>query len=445
MPWKHLVVCGCLFWPPLPAIAHPNDSIVPERPKPTPYGFQISRVKDLQQRSVGPWDLDDGTGTGLPVADYLRVVQGREREGGAYDTQLVEPLHDLGRAYQAGGRHDEALATFRRALHLNRINGGLYNSAQLPLMNDMIDSYLVLGDLDAADQLYDWRFRVQQQAHSPGQPEMQQAVSEYVDWQRQAYLQGITGVTDEGFRRLLTIYEAHSAQIEQLEEAGDRGAAYREALYNRLEVEYLISQYDGEKVPAVQLNISGWGGTTDELATSTSIEAERFRQLREYNLRNGINTARRIVDLEDSAEQPDPVARARARLAAGDWYQWWGLTARARQNYEEAWAIFDGDESETTDPDDLFSRPVELPDTRVFHPDGIAPSEDARARAVVSLRVSRDGRAREIEVVEQEPPEDMGARVVLYRLLRDVRFRPVVRNGQTQSVAGVVREYRYQY
>lgn len=444
MPWKHLVVCGCLLWPPLPIIAHPNDSIVPERPKPTPYGYKISRVKDLQQRSVGPWGPGDG-GTGLPVADYLQAVQSREREGGAYDTELAEPLHDLGRAYQAEGRHEQALATFRRALHLNRINGGLYNSTQLPLMNDMIESHLVLGNLEAADQLYEWRFRVQQQTYLPGQPEMQQAVSEYVDWQRQAYLQGITGVTDEGFQRLLTIYEAYGAQIEELQATGDQGPAYRKALYKQLEVEYLISQYDGEKVPAVQLNISGWGGNIDELATSTSIEAERFRQLREYNLRNGIKTTRRIVDLEDSAEQPDPVARARARLAAGDWYQWWGLTARARQNYEEAWAILNDDESEITDPDALFSKPVELPDTRVFHPDGIAPSEDARARAVVSLRVSRDGSAREIEVMEQEPPDDMGARVVLYRLLREVRFRPVVRNGETQSVANVVREYRYQY
>lgn len=433
-----------LTCPSVPASAHPNDSIVAERPKPTPYGLQISRVRDLQQRSVGPWGSQGGE-SALPVADYLQVVQSRERAGGAYDPDLTEPLQDLGRAYQAQGRHDEALVNFRRALHLNRIHGGLYNPAQLPLMADMIDSYLVLGDLDAADQLYSWRFRVQQQAHPPGHPQMQQAVTEYVDWQRQAYLQGITGVTDEGFQRLLTIYEVHRARVEQLQEEGDRGPAYREALYKSLEAEYLVSQYDGEKVPAVQLNISGWGGNMDELATSTSIEAERFRQLREYNLRNGINTARRIVDLEDSAEQTDPMARARARLAAGDWYQWWGLTARARQNYEEAWAILDGDGSETTDPDALFSRPVELPDTRIFHPDGVAPSEDARARAVVSLRVSRAGRARDIEVVEQEPPEDMGARVVLHRLLREVRFRPVVRNGKTQSVADVMREYRYQY
>jgi hypothetical protein len=39
----------------------------------------------------------------------------------------------------------------------------------------------------------------------------------------------------------------------------------------------------------------------------------------------------------------------------------------------------------------------------------------------------------------------MGARVVLYRLLREVRFRPVVRDGAAVPFAGIEREYRYQY
>ena len=34
---------------------------------------------------------------------------------------------------------------------------------------------------------------------------------------------------------------------------------------------------------------------------------------------------------------------------------------------------------------------------------------------------------------------------LLYRLLKDVRFRPVVRDGAAVPYASLVREYRYQY
>jgi hypothetical protein len=63
----------------------------------------------------------------------------------------------------------------------------------------------------------------------------------------------------------------------------------------------------------------------------------------------------------------------------------------------------------------------------------------------VSLGITRDGRAREIEILEQQPPEDVGARVVLYRLLKEIRFRPVVREGSAVPFASLERVYRYQY
>lgn len=435
-----LALACCL--PAISAAQNPHSSIVQDAPPPTPYGFRITRDDE------GPWQTAAaGDAQALPVStvEHRERVLAQEVALGAYGEGLVEPLYQLARAQQSNERHGEALQVLRRALHLNRINEGLYSRSQIPLLDSLIESYLALGDLNAADEMYSRRFRVQQAILPVGDPERAKATADYVEWQRQAYLQGITGVTDEGFMRLLNIYEVYSEQIEALEGRPESAAAYREALHNRLQTEYLISEYNGEKVPAVQLNISGWGGNLDELAHSRSIEAERFRQLRNFNLRNGINTASKIIEFEESAPAPDPVARARAYLAAGDWYQWNGLGARARQHYEEAWRLMAVEGADPVEADALFARPVELPDTRVFRSNGLTALEDTQARAVVSLDVSKDGRAREIEVIEQAPPEDMGARVVLYRMLRQVRFRPIVRDGEAVAVSDVVREYHYQY
>ncbi len=97
--------------------AHPNDSIAPEKPKPTPYGFQITRSQDVHLRHIGPW-VEDQPGA---LAHNLDLVRESEEAGGAYTTELAEPLQALARSYQAQGKHRDAVQAFQRALHLLRI------------------------------------------------------------------------------------------------------------------------------------------------------------------------------------------------------------------------------------------------------------------------------------------------------------------------------------
>ena len=139
---------------------------------------------------------------------------------------------------------------------------------------------------------------------------------------------------------------------------------------------------------------------------------------------------RRIVELQEGREKPDVVELARAKIALGDWHLWWDNRARAVQAYEEAWALFDGDASDLTDPDSLFTQPVELPEVPVFHPGSITPVNDERAHATIMFNVSRGGRARDVQIVQQTPPGNMGARVALFDMMKEMRFRPIVREGR---------------
>ena len=95
-----MVICVCFAVLPAPLRAqHPNDSIVPQKPKPTPYGMQISRSDDRKFRKAEIVDVDD-----LPsLAPYLDTFELEETEEGPYDVQLSERLHDLGRLRQSSG------------------------------------------------------------------------------------------------------------------------------------------------------------------------------------------------------------------------------------------------------------------------------------------------------------------------------------------------------
>jgi hypothetical protein len=423
---------------PLSTVAgNASSSIAREQSRPTPFGLKIVRGIE-EYRGEPEMELPIA---GLSLGLYLNSVQSAEDSGGVYASDLVEPLQDTGRAYQAEQKHGQAMAFFQRALHLSRVNEGLYSSDQLPVLGYMIESHLAMGQLNDVDYKQNYRFRLQKKLYEPGEPAMTDAINEYSEWQRQAYLDGFSGDT---YRRVVDIYDVHSRAIEAIEANDPNSPQLIPHLYKRMQAEYLLSEYEGEKEAEFQFTTSN--SMEAKFALSTDPAIDRFKYLRDFNYRNGLKTMQQIISLQEhQGLQPDPVKLARAKIAQGDWYLWWDSRSRAIQCYEAAWAILADDGSELTDPLDFFSEPVELPETQVFHPGKITPPGEQNALATVLFDVSRHGRARELDIVEQDPAEDMGARIVLFDMLRDMRFRPILREGKVVEAEAVVRVYRYEY
>ncbi|PLW70806.1 hypothetical protein C0039_01350 [Pseudohalioglobus lutimaris] len=434
-------VCVVLLGSPAAWAVSPYHSIVPEKPRSTPYGLQIVESGDvLTGRESGDSAAPQVAPTPLTDSAFHAMVEQFESQGGPYDPRLTEPLHTMGRAFIEKGEPFEAMKVFRRAMQVSRINEGLNGPAQLPILDDMVELRLLLGQFEEADQLVSRRFRLQQAVYAPGDENMMQATREYLDWQRQAYLQGVGG---SSYLRLLDMHDVYSANIERLSQSNGADEEIIAQHYDRMLVEYLISRYDGERQSMLRIQLSG-PADADPLLNG-QLEGERFRQLQKNNFRNGRRSLEAIIEAATRAEGPESDAVGKAYVALGDWYMWWQEESRALQQYEKAWAIFSASGALASAEEAFFTRPVELPDTRVFLSDGSVPTENVKARAKVMLTVSRYGEAREIEILEQEPPEDVGARVVLFRLLRDVRFRPVMKDGKTVSWSGLERDYRYQY
>ena len=430
-----------LFSSPTAWAVSPYNSIVPEKPKSTPYGLQIVRsgevnanamVGEIEELAMGP--------TPEAASAFWEAIEGFEKQGGPYDLRLAEPLHGMGRALIGSGEPLEAMRVFHRALQISRINEGLNSQAQLPVLKDMIELRLLLGQFEEADKLVSKRFRVQQEIFAPGSEEWNLASAEYIDWQRQAYLQGIGG---DSYLRLLNMHDVHSENIARLQDSGSSDAELIAQFSDRMLVEYLISRYDGERQSMLRIQLSGPADADPML--NGQLEGERFRQLRKNNYRNGRRALEAIIEAVARTEGADSEEAGQSYVALGDWYMWWQEESRALQNYERAWDILQRAGALESEASALFAKPVELPDTRVFLSNGSVPTEDVKARAKVVLTVSKYGEARNIEIVEQEPAEDVGARVVLFRLLRDVRFRPAMKDGKSVAWAGVQRDYRYQY
>jgi tetratricopeptide (TPR) repeat protein len=431
-----------------------NNYINPPRTLPTPYGLKIFRSSDT--RSVGPMEEIPGIGmsmgiypisedselpvAGLSLLRYLESVESAEATGGAYSADLAEPLVGIGYTFQSQEKHPQAMNFFRRALHLSRINEGLYSQNQLPVLAGMINSQMAMGQFSRVDENQDYRFRVQRHVYEPGDPGLLQATLEYSEWQRSAYLEGLGGET---YLRLLDMHDVHSREIERRETAEKYDPVLILHLRERLRSEYLVSQYEGEKDPEFQINLAS--SMEKQFAINTDLDMQRFKMIKKNNFRNGRNDLLQIVDVLEQQEPPDAVAIARARIALGDWYLWWDWLARGLQSYQEAYDLLAQDGDETTDPEALFAELVELPEERIFHPGAITPQADRQARAVVMFDVSRVGRVRKMEIVEMEAPNALDARIALFNMLREIRFRPHVSAGEVVAVKSVVREYRFEY
>ena len=379
----------------------------------------------------------------LLFGGWLLAAAGAVRAGepvDAYGFSGIEPAIEEGRALQQAGRHREAIRAFRRAIHLQRINEGLDSPAQLTLWERVLESQLALGLREAADGTQENLYRLRR-GHATAPAERLAAARAYSDWKRERYLDGVGSAA---YRDLLAMADVHEEALAALRAAGDSAnVAEVPHLYHRLEVEYLVSTYAGENSPVTHVHSGGVGLADYE--TATDLDADRFRCLRKHNFRNGRETLERIIAVLEAQPEQDVEALAAAKIALGDWYLWWHRRGRALANYREAWALYEGDGDPATDPAALFPGPRELPDAEAFST-GRAPDRYQQpARALVRFEVSRLGEVRGIEFLELDPGDAPGARSALYQLLKNYRFRPLLRDGEVVAASDVVRRYRYHY
>ncbi|MFT7288897.1 MAG: hypothetical protein ACI87W_003021 [Halieaceae bacterium] len=413
--------------------AHPNNSIAPRPPPPTEYGLHLHRADDkryVENREISLMDIRP-----IDVSAQQRALEGLD----SFSPAAIPPLREMGEAYRSAGRYASALEHFQHVAHLQRLNSGLNSPSQMPVMDEIFEAQVALGRLDLADGTREYLLRVQQRNDLDPEDRFR-ALKRYSDWKRQLYL---AGEGYETYAYLMAMYYSHNSELDRLESIDRNHPAQVEHLYERLRLEYLISRYDGEKKPPIQMYSSG--GLGGDYTLHTDLAAEEFRVLRKHNYRNGRLTAERIVKILETQPQADVRVLARARIAEGDWHMWSDQKARALDAYRKAYRLYANDGDDTTDPEELFAQPVELPADDVFYSDGVVALSERPAVATARFEVSRMGKPREVNIESLEPIGSRGARSALYRMLKRMRFRPALRGGDAVDQEDVVRKYQFDF
>lgn len=353
-------------------------------------------------------------------ASYQRVIELIEASGRATSPRLARAQAGLATTYYAGKRYDLAVQHFDRAVALSRRSEGLFNEAQLPLLDKYADALTEVGRFQDAlkvqryalriverkygaaslryaaqlETLGRWYTRVRE--YQPSRAVLRGAIAVVEDARgenAQELIGPLTALSDNDRRQLL------DPQLQDLATADDQ----RRALFHD---------------PMAPIGPS---------LSSSTVASE------------GQKALERAVAIAGGRPDANPAQLAGLRAQLGDWYQSRQQFDKALPIYQQAWSTAVG---QTVDgkvlTEQLFGRPMLLhyvpPDAwdRYF---GRPASETTVRNTAVEVTVTAQGRVTDPKVVADGGDPKLGAQTA--RAAQSARYRPRFDNGLPVETTGV--------
>ena len=373
------------------------------------------------------------------IREYSEIVESIEESGGVWASGLSEQLASIGELEQQQDNHPGAIAAFDRSIHISRISNGLHTLDQIPMLESMIDSYLVLGDWEQVDLYNNYLFFVQQKAYGSEDPRIIPVLDRLATWNMQAF--------NLGYGESLAV-RLSSAQL--LFRAAARLVGRHFGRDDERFVRYLrnlaISSYQVARYPEYRSEVDRpeFRGTQELLADRLNQGGSILPQ--GYGL--GEAALRGIIEYYEQNSQ-DVYSIAEVITHLGDWHLLFDRRRSADFYYLRAWEMLAAEENAEELVQKLFGQVTLIP-TYVQEPRNLNIHVNSASietfnfdYADVELDVTALGQARSIEVLSEETQEN---KLMLSRLRREVRssrFRPILEGGV--PIRSGRHQFRYRY
>ncbi|MEP5764547.1 MAG: hypothetical protein ABJ308_08130 [Halieaceae bacterium] len=394
---------------------------------PTPFGQGFYLASESLPQPLPPL-------LSAPEAEqWLDLIQQSEWQLGPYGADLSETLLDAANYFHSRGDYRSAIVHWRRAVHLTRVNDGLYSDLQLPVLRQLLQTYLAMQDYESAHEIQAYLYHLHKQQYQLGETAHIKATLEYADWLRRRWMRE---PDKENLKPLYDIWRLVDKEVEDSEEAPLTVAQLEPLTYAQLDMLYLIGVSDlGMDREAEMLFGRQYGQSQGEI----SVERSQLQYLQQSAYARG-KSRLELLD-ERLGEDGDPILRAELQRNLGDWHMWNEYTQRALDSYQRSWELLAADATGSL-RQQWYQAPLELPAGGVLFPGVLAEEEFSKSALVdASFSVTARGQAKNVESHARDPErEGMAYRVT--RWLRNGRFRPRLEDGVAVATDGVTREYR---
>jgi len=377
------------------------------------------------------------------IDDYNTNIANIEFQGGAWDSDLVEQLRTLGNLQQQQGDHASAVEIFERAMHVNRVNAGLHNLEQVPLIEEMIESYLAMGDWENADLYYNYFYYVQQRAYGPSDPRIIPVLDELAKWHLQAFNIGFGENLGLRLSYAQILFSAAARMVNvHFGRSDERFVELQRSIANSA---YLVKT-NGTLMTALD---------TPAVRSSQSLLLAQLNERDQPRIRGFVTGERALLEIVSFFKnQPgSEVQYAEALAQVGDWYLIDERRSAAGEYYTQAWEILDALEDGAEQQQRLFGRVIPIPTFAGPSEELIATmSAGAGSNQAGALRhdyadlvfdVTENGLVRNIRVISEETEENSSQFNRIRRLVRSSYFRPLLVDGE--RVSSEDNRFRYTY
>ncbi|PCI76581.1 MAG: hypothetical protein COB20_10265 [SAR86 cluster bacterium] len=376
------------------------------------------------------------------IRQYNSTVTDIELDGGAWDGGLVEELASMGRLQQQQGNHAAAIETLDRAIHVNRINSGLYTLEQIPVVEQLIQSHMALGDWEQADIYNNYLFHVQQKAYGVDDPRLIPVLDSLATWNIQAFKIGYGRLQGIRLRQAQIMFNAAARMVGiHFGKTDERFVNYQRNIANSA---YLIARN-----PELMMEID-----RPEYRNMQQMLAQQLNEQRRVQPPGFRTGERALIEIAMFYQEQgdDAYALAEATTHLADWYLMFDRRRSTLENYKIAWDMLQELENSEELTERLFGTVASLPSfaSTIATPDAFYRNEDGSEAlnfdyADLTFDVTANGLVRNIETISEETEANQAQLSKLRISVRSRRFRPLIVDGEPQRSNGNHFRYRYWY
>jgi hypothetical protein len=446
---------------------------------------------------------------GADITRYEQRINSLITTENAYSQNLREQYSALGLLQQKSGDHDGAILSLENAMHIDRVNEGLFTVTQIPLVESIIASHSALGNFSAVDDYHEYLYYIQLKTWPETDPRLLAAKENWADWNVESYLkQGMAPAGGAGMNFSTGATRGTDYVAIQDPVTGSWNYVPRNQMPNVLNPNGMLTNaamtnlYASSAPFAVSpemmvdprlrkardlyeeiSELRGDDGTTnaafradhklaniswavkrqfDLLESATDIGSLNFNRAMQPRTTASVVTrgyTRSRDDLEAIAgrlEADSAIPRleaAQAWIYVGDWHIGFNRTPRAEDAYARAWMLLQEAGIDAAGIAAVFTPAPIIPvPAFAIHPFsrtlyGLAPDAliEYQGHIDVTLGVDRNGRVRAPRIDAVSEGTGQQLRSQLLDFLRETSVRPAVIDGKLAAQEDLKIRYYYSY
>lgn len=402
------------------------------------------------------------------VLSLQQTVAALEAAGDTWHPLIAETMVSLAQLMQGDGNHTEALGMLERAVHISRVNNGLFSLEQAAALDMQVKSHMALQQWAEADTLRQYHFYIHSRALAPNDPELIPALLKYAEWHLQTYTERRVDVMP--VTRVVDAYQLYSVALSIADSQPEPAAWPRERFLQRMAyIAWQLSLSGPQMRPEVMYArtrqvddewVDRMTGGEHKLRPSTFLLGE--------DALKGIIAQREVhltAAAADSALRRDLLSQyVEAVLQLADWNLLFNRRQGSADIYQQAWQLV-ADEDDDLKREifgkvvfipafDEYLQPVMLQAAALTAPVMATALVAAPTRQLsetghewpwvdMKFDLTRHGRVSNVELLNSSSAIDEYTRRRVITGLRDTPMRPIVSANGLQASLGWV--YRVPY